>query len=160
MKKLRSFTIVELVVALLISSLVIGIMYYAWSFLNHQLGKRMAVSSGITESILFERAFKRDIEWGDRVETFSDTQHILIGRQKRTIGYFIDRARIIRVTGGLSDTFSMGGRIRELRHMGNIPALISNIRIDLSVNNEQMAVYFKKEYTAEELLRAQKDPHE
>ena len=75
MKKLRAFTIIELVITLLISSIVISIIYYAYFLVNRQVGKYKDKKQSISSYFLFHKALQSDI---DRADAIFDSGGVLI----------------------------------------------------------------------------------
>jgi type II secretory pathway pseudopilin PulG len=104
----------ELVVAMLISSVVISIVFYAYSLVGNQLRQRQVQSGKIMECILFQRAFRRDFEKAESIGDLANRKDLLLSLSGHTIRYLIDTPRIIRARDGITDTFFLGGQLEEV----------------------------------------------
>jgi type II secretory pathway pseudopilin PulG len=155
-----SFTMMELVVAMLISSIVISIAFYAWSLIGGQLTKRQIQSGKIMECILFQRALRRDVDRAEYIGDSADNRCLLLAMSGHAIRYWIDTSRIIRSRDGITDTFFLGGKIGSIKYVNDSLPLVRSLLIQIEINKESLVLPFSKEYTAGELIRAEKGIHE
>jgi type II secretory pathway pseudopilin PulG len=160
MKRLASFTIIELVVAMLISSIAVTIVYYTYSLMKSQLEKRMQASGRSAEYVLFERALRRDFERAARIEDSAGGKFILLRIDGDRIRYLIDTVNMVRSRGEISDTFSLKGNVDGIRYLSDSLPLVTALRVNTLFGQESLPLFLQKDYTARELLQAANDPHE
>lgn len=153
MKKLKAFTMIELVVAMMISAIVISIAFYVWTLISAQLSRRQSRSAAITNYVLFQRAFTRDFENAQGIRDLADSISFQLDIGDHAVRYSIGTDRILRERDGLTDTFQMGGRVVQRTYVNDSLPLISGVRLNITINREDVSLALQKEYTIAELLR-------
>ncbi len=159
MKRYAAFTMMELVVAMLISSMVISIGFYAFSLFSQQLVKRRARSAKVSEYLIFRRAFGRDMDLADAVTDSAEGGPLLLSVDGQELRYSMHGTYILRDKGGLEDTFYLGGGTTAVGYVDSLP-LIRSLRFLLFLNGDSVEQGFFKQYTARELMRARNTNHE
>jgi prepilin-type N-terminal cleavage/methylation domain-containing protein len=155
-----AFTMIELVVAMMISAIVISIAFYAWTLISSQLVKRQSRSAAITEYTLFQRALVRDMENAQRISDSAGSSLFQLDIDGHKVRYAIGADRILRDRDGLTDTFRLGGRVTQTSYLNDSLPLISNLQLLITVNREDLLLSLQKEYTVADKLRAQKEKNE
>ena len=134
-RKYKSFTIAELVVAMLLTSLVISLAYYSFFLFRQQFIQLEKKVSNNNELRMFQKAMQYDI---DRAAAIRDSagNHLLMD----SITYSFNGA-IIRER----DTFELRVVKMEVSHTGK---LVSNIVVTLPGH----VLRFNKLYSAQQLM--------
>jgi len=151
MRKLKSFTIVELCVTLLISGVVIGIAYYAYSLFLYQYKKQEAKSALIREYLLFQKAMQIDME---QAENITDSISSLTFRKvsNETAIYNFANDFIYRNTLSATDSF----RIKKTKYyfstVTGTSDLINEIHIVFDLKPGKLRANFKKIYSAQQVI--------
>jgi len=134
-RRYKSFTIAELVVAMLLTSLVIGLAYYSFFLFRQQfmqLGKKV---NNNNELRMFQKAMQHDIDRSAAIRDSADNYLLM-----DSITYSFNNA-IIRG----QDSFDLHVIKMEAAHTGK---LVSTIIITLPGH----VLYFNKLYSAEQLM--------
>jgi len=153
MKRLRSFTIIELTISLLIGGIVIGIAYYVFFLFISQYKTREIKSNLIQESLLLRKAIQADI---DRYNFITDSSSFLIFRSVNfpsIVQYNLQGNFIIRSSSSSSnDTFYIKKRGYKFYHLKDDSNLVNKMDISLNADKENVDITFDKLYSSEELL--------
>jgi|GEM_PF-3122393 hypothetical protein len=155
--KWPAFTMIELVVAMLISAIVVAIVFYAWSLFSAQLQRRQAQSGKMAEYVLFHRALGRDVEKAQRISDSAGYGSLRMDIDGHRVGYSIGADYILRDLDGVGDTFHLGGKVRQVRYVNDSIPLISILQLLITVDREDLVLTLRKEYTSAELLMAEKE---
>lgn len=155
-KRLRSFTILELIITLLISSVVIGIVYYAYLTMTKQLAARQRKSAVINEYYLFQLAINQDMENATAILKAEGTE------TKPLVFYMQDSIRkeyrfesgvIIRSGASSVDSFRIQATHLRLKKMSDQLPLIRELRLNIQLDDQPFDVVFEKKYTSSELMK-------
>src|SRR4051812_29459014 len=115
MKKIKSFTVIELIVGLLISSIVISLSYYAYFLFSTQVVKQQNRNNGASTFQLFKKTFQNDFTRAAQIKDTMDRTGINFEiEQSASIKYLFQKDLIIRTVAERSDTFNMPGKINKL----------------------------------------------
>ena len=154
MKKFRSFTIIELVMSLLISSIVIGIAYYVLLFFNKQYTLNQNKSQVTDEFLLFRQAMEKDF---DKAEMISDSLDLFLVFKYQpshsNIIYRIDTNNIVRQFENVTDSFSVKNNGYKTFHVNDNSNLISQVLFQIKLNNIIFETSFSKQYSAAQLMK-------
>jgi prepilin-type N-terminal cleavage/methylation domain-containing protein len=160
LKKIPSFTIIELMITLLISSIVISMGYYGYFLLNDQFNKYQARREKIREYELLATAFQTDFDKADRVIDTLDDHHFVFYRQDTPIRYSIGRNSVVREFGQARDSFAMTASVSGIYYVNDTNRLIDGIRLNLSFNGTSVFLSGKRIYSAAEIMLAEKSIHD
>lgn len=147
-------------VAMLISSIAIGVVYYSYSLVKRQMDRRLRQSGKAGEYILFDNTFARDMERADQVRDSAGDGHIIMSGRDHLIRYCIDTARIVRTEAGLTDTFFIPSGADSVQYVNDTLRLITHISLRLSVDRQPVRGSYIKNYTVVQLMEADKAIHE
>ncbi len=159
--KFRAFTIIELVVSLMISGVVIAICYYCLNFFEKQF-ELYKQSSDLNQTyLLFKKAICHDLE--SSILSTDSVNEILFysdGLQNKSAVYTIEDKFIVRSTFLEKDTFKLEGRIHKIDYQTDSLHAINAIFFQIKLTDEFVDCIFKKEYSAQELMKSEKILHE
>jgi hypothetical protein len=154
MNRIKSYTVIEMLVVMLISSLSIGITYTCYTiFSNHYLTYKKS-SDELANYILLDKLLTKDISASKKTE--KTPEGICCIFQKENICYEFYDSYILR-KGIDTDTFSMIAAespvFKRLGKIENIPgALIQEINLVAVYKGEKLYFYYSKNYGANILM--------
>jgi hypothetical protein len=160
MKKLASFTIIELMITLLISTIVISMGYFAYFLLNRQFDRYLSRTSKIKEYSLLATAWQIDFDRADRIVDTVDKAHILFNRGDTVIRYSINDSSVIRESGQSRDSFALRAVVLDTRLVDDSLPLVKAITLGINLNQTTVLLPGIKTYSAREIMLTQKSPHE
>lgn len=154
MHKLKAFTLMELLVGMIISSIVIAFAYSAYSLIYKQYVSYRSVKSKVIETMQLHTVMSNDFN-NSEYSTF-DSNKLKLNTTNNTLTYnFID-SLIIRIDNELSDTFKLVARTIQVKPVFNDvisnDTLINNIQFDVFVFDNTEHFTFTKKYTAQTLM--------
>jgi type II secretory pathway pseudopilin PulG len=155
LKKIQAFTIIELVMSLLISSVVISIVFYSYLLLNNQFNRYQQRSALTNDFLLLQKAIQTDF---DKCETIKlegektiscDVMGMPNYRQ-----YEFRDSLIIRSAGDQADSFKIKNTIVRIGHVetDNTLSPVSKMMIRVMLDQDQVDVIFTKQYSAAALI--------
>lgn len=106
MKKLPAFTLIELLITLIVSGIVIGFGYGAYSMILQQFNDYRMESQRSNEVLTFESVFKYDFSTSSSREVKDETRVILTGKG-REVMYRWGTPGVLRIEKGNTDTFHL-----------------------------------------------------
>ena len=143
-KKIKAFTISELLVTLVVSTLVIGLAMLILNLINKQLGMMHSNTNGQTEVRLLEKALQRDF---NTHELFMNArQHQLQGvSEKDTVTYKFSESYVIRNNDTLEvPIFTMLSYLDgNLKVHGAIDAL--SLQLSKTLSAQKIFIYKTKD---------------
>ena len=155
---LNAFTMIELVVAMMISAIVLSIAFYAWSLLSNQLTRRQRRSAAIMEYTIFQRAIVRDMERAEAVRDSGGA--FLMDMPDHRVRYMLSPDRILRDLDGVTDTFHFGAKVTGLSYAEEGIPLVGGMRLVVTLERDQVSLPLGKRYTVEQLLRSNEKQNE
>jgi competence protein ComGF len=157
MNKIKSFTIVELVVGMLLSSIVLTVVFYTLMILNYKIKNYSQKTNDVNEYLLFRNILSRD--WDNATEIKTTANGIVMYKkdQRETVQeYSFDTFRIIRRSNQTIDTFKIANSHTTLQRISDGLDLIKIFKCEISLNNQNIQFVIRKDYTALELMNAEK----
>jgi len=153
--KIPSFTILELIIGLLISSIVITIVYYVLVIFNRQWMNYQSKSKQRNECLLLKKTMGMDIDNANAVTDSSDEKALIIlVNFNQKIKYQAGNSYVIRVAEEKVDTLYCGAAITGVQYENDSTKLVTSFFLNVSVNKEVIPLFFNKEYTAKQLMKA------
>lgn len=155
MKKLKAFTLIEVLVAMAVSGIVITASYFAFSTVTAQMSRYRNSTGDIMDVVLFQSLLERDIRSSEYMkQTAADEMEL--GTGPRTIArYRLNNDYVLRIQGERYDTlkvkigsvqFSFNNRNSE------IGSFVDRIHLELNMPDTIWSVRINKEYGADVLL--------
>ena len=157
MKRVSAFTIIELVISLLISSVVIGIVYYAFLFFSKQFGLYQRKSDSVQEYFLLKGAVQNEFE---KAELIIDSLPGLIAFKTsmpdQMITYRIDSNFIVRKFQETADSFRVKCENFRTIHVNDSSNLVKEIVFSVKMDNSILETTITKRYSASQLILGEK----
>ncbi|MEH6305262.1 hypothetical protein RYH73_06385 [Olivibacter sp. CPCC 100613] len=154
--KLPAFTIIELVVALLLMTIVVAVAYAALALTSKQLGGLQQRFGIDNEHRLLQHALQQDFEAADRIT--QQEGHLIFRSPVNTIHYELLDSAIVR--HGPDETrdsfhFALDSAFVgfESREQIEENGLIDELRLQLKSNKNSYPIYVHKVYDAVNLMK-------
>jgi len=141
-KKIKAFTLAEIIVALVLTVLVCSAAYYAYSYLWRYTTIRKTTE--LTEYTRFENIFSADIKRAESVISKSSETIITQNYNLSEVEYKIDLHYLIRKTEVRSDTFFFRTESFFFETFYKHPDLIHTI--NMRACNDEIIRVWKKKY--------------
>ena len=160
LKKISSFTIIELIITMMISSIIITFGYYSYFLLNNQFNKYHTNSTNINEYYLLSTTLQRDFDRANLIKDTIDNKHLILKSDSTVIYYLIVDSTIMRGLNGNIDTFRIRGDIADVQYVNDSLNLIKEITFNATLNNQLLPFSITKKYSSKELMQGEQLQHE
>lgn len=153
--KLKSFTVLEMMLALLISSFVIGFAYYFLYLVNGRFVKTGEETKVFNDWFLFRRAMGNDFLKADMIEcTTGEIVFFRNDESKKVVRYSYTANAIIRNEEGVIDSFTNFRQIVFSNQVVNDTiGLVKNTFIEVQAAGTFLNTGFHKEYSAIQIFK-------
>lgn len=154
MRRIRSYTVIEMLVVMLISSLGIGIAYTCYTIFSHQYLAYKKGSDELADYILLDRLITTDISKCKRMN--KTTEGIECVFSESTVRYEFYEEYVLR-RNSATDTFyvqTMGSVIgKRMNKEENIPGtMLDALHFEAAYKKEKMMFLYQKNYGADILM--------
>jgi Tfp pilus assembly protein PilE len=157
-RKIPSFTIIELIVTMLISSIVIGIIYTSYLLFNRRFIHFKNKSDAQQEFFLMKRALAHDM---DRAVYVKDSLHTRLvmynkhrGSETTEVVYFFSDSLVLRSYGMVTDTLCRTLGNWQFRYVDDSLPLVNRLNIQCTLDGEAAELIFTKQYDAQQLIKS------
>lgn len=141
--KIKSFTLTELTVTLIISSIVIALAGTGLLMVNSQYKSFQIKSESLHQINLVHQLITKDIEKAETI--FEEGEELILKFQNQQIVYVWGENQIIRNQNNLkTDTFKVA--INNFRTSTNELNLVYEVEFELMNRNQSYPLYFSKSY--------------
>lgn len=149
--KLHAFTVMEFTVAMIITSVIIGMGYQSWTTLSHQSGRLGNTTQNTLSIHAIDYLLRKDFIESTQIEYSFD--ELVIHRPTYDIKYIFHTDMIIRY-GILPDTFNVKSTKLEKFHQGNLidEGILDDLVITIELSELQIPLTYRKEYSVEERI--------
>jgi prepilin-type N-terminal cleavage/methylation domain-containing protein len=152
MKKLSAFTLIELLIGMIISSIVIGFGYAAYSLIYKQYLSYKQVKEKVVEITLFKQVLSTDMQQA-AIISFSENTLSLLNKNKNPLEYHFYDDFIVRKEKELSDTFKISASNVKTNFLFQDQLIFVNeFSFDANVLDEKEHFTFAKNYSSETLM--------
>jgi prepilin-type N-terminal cleavage/methylation domain-containing protein len=153
--KVRAFTIIELIMAMLISSVIISMVYYVYILFNHQFSNYREKVNAIDEYLILQKALRTDMESADAISAPSASEITCsIIREKEMVVYTFSNGYIARSCGDARDTFHIKNSGYEATYFKET-GLVETLVLKVSVSDGPFRNTCQKLYSACQLMKQQ-----
>lgn len=160
MKKLHSFTIIELVITMVITSVVASVVYYSYSLLNHQFNQYSRRSMEIKKYYLLSDIWQKDFDKADAICDTLDNRHFIFTHSDTLVRYSIDSNVIVRQAAGIVDSFKLQATHADIIYVNDSLPLIQAITLTTIVNGDTVLLSGNKLYSSKEIMSAETLQHD
>lgn len=157
MKKVNAFTLAELVVAMIISSIVMATIYTAYLLIRKQYFRQTTKARALDEYIRFRNALSVDFFYADSLKT-GDTDGILLCfKDSSAIEYSFTNEQIVRKSDIATDSFSIPVKRLDLSRYRTTGALVKEISLTVMSQGDTIPLLLQKNYDAATLIKNNPD---
>lgn len=156
-KKLRAFTIPELVVSLLLISVLFMTGFAIYMIMQKQANNLTAKNNFYTDYFITKSVLQRDFSEPGIITVSGDRRIVQIKAERNDsttsqVTLLFDSAYILRTQGDQIDTLLPGAVIEQTHFLQDTLALVDFIKIRSAYNKKNIFTYLEKDYSAAELL--------
>lgn len=160
MKRLKAFTLMELLVAMLISTIVVGISYQAYHIVYQQYMSYRKNNQLINNVFMLHTALQTDFMNAKFVNKKEDAV-VMKDKDGNKIIYFFDQNYILRNVNEMQDTFFVSANDMHLKFISEdqkaTEGIIDEFYFTSLVAGEEEHFHFSKTYAADVLMEAEKE---
>ncbi|MBO9702109.1 MAG: prepilin-type N-terminal cleavage/methylation domain-containing protein [Sporocytophaga sp.] len=153
MNKFKAYTIVEMIVTMLITSVTISIAYSSFRIINGQFGQYKSRSHRNYELVLLDKFMMKDFT--NSIRVIRNTEGYSCQYLDKSIDYEFEESYILRKSN-LTDTFKLKIVEPKFYFMNEeefVPgALIDKVEFTGIIEEESLSFLYKKEYGADILV--------
>lgn len=151
-RKVPAFTVLEMMVAMLVSGVVITMAYSGLAMLNHQWIEYRNKMGQITECLQFKKIMDADIDKSVSVSGSDEAGLVTIMfDDSSNVKYQFGDSFLVRDNESNQDTFHFKSRLNEVGYF-KTTRLITSFEISIVFQDDILPFYFSKVYSAQELL--------
>ncbi|MGD2034792.1 MAG: prepilin-type N-terminal cleavage/methylation domain-containing protein [Bacteroidales bacterium] len=152
-RKLKAFTILELLIVMMLSAIVVGMTYLYFTQFRHYLQTTYQQEEDYARLYRFEFALQKDIDLA--TELFSPSENELEVRfGDEEIRYVFDEGRVVRETGNTADTMELKLTGTSFQVLEEYNGLIESLDLEMETEpGKRLSLVFMKEYPAAVLFR-------
>lgn len=154
MKKIKAYTLMELIVVMIITLVVVSITYKAFDIVLGQYGRVKSHNERIHELLVLETLLTKD---------FNDSDHVLrvpggivCSYEERNIRYDFDEQWIVRTQQTMRDTFHLATGNVEFQLLNSVAdkpgAYVERLNFDAENSGVPLSFRYVKQYGADVLL--------
>lgn len=155
MQKIRAFTLLELLIGMIISSIVIGFCYLSYSIIYKQYMSYKILKLEIVETIQFNSILNSDFIKAETV-VFGDNKLILNSTNRSSLQYDLMDNYILRKDGEVTDTFNLSAINVLPEYLPETEpsptSIVTDFSFDAKVLGEMEHFHFTKNYSAETMI--------
>ncbi len=156
MKKLKAFTLLELVFTMVLMSIVAGMGYEALHYTRVQFHNFKSKGEQVLSANVLYSQLSHDIDRATEVSP-NNSSILLSGIWDQPVQYVFDEEYVIRSIEDKEDTFFVGTEDVQFRFDGTQQflsnQLIDDIRFTGYLNDQPLAFHFHKDYAADLLMK-------
>lgn len=153
-KNISGFTLMELIVVMIISSIVISFTYMTFSIFEQSILSKRELENQITSTYLFLNIFKSDLDGSSNIIEDNGELHLL--NEKKIITYSFNQGKVIRKSEATSDTFQIKSINHELTWINKEKQLSYYfISINVHIDDDTIPIYFNKVFPSDYELNNQ-----
>jgi Tfp pilus assembly protein PilE len=161
-KKLKSFTLVEVLVGMIITGIVISLATAVYQIIWKQTDSYKKENGLISEQILLQTLLKKDFLNAAEIKNDGDKKINFLNEKNEKIKYEFNEKNIVRVQNFNSDTFSVAAQnlkcyFREKETKQNAE-IIDELSFEVVLSSDELITFhFVKEYDAAMLMQTEKE---
>jgi prepilin-type N-terminal cleavage/methylation domain-containing protein len=154
-KKLKAFTLMELIVGLIISSVVIAMAATGFRIVDVQFMEYKKTNGRAQQWTTLEYLLQKDVSSCTRLEKLDESTFVTRYTLKDIV-YRQNSGAIIRTQDKLTDTFNIGLSKMEISLFNNRglteKGLIQKLELEMKTSEEPQVYYITKKYSAQTMM--------
>jgi prepilin-type N-terminal cleavage/methylation domain-containing protein len=144
--RLKGFTLLEVLIALVISSILFGMVLSVFSSLKNVYSDKFQKSSHNQEFLQVVTLLQTDFENSDYL-ILSEDSFCFLRNKGDTLRYIFLSDGFIRSIANISDTITLNIQPKEIVFVDNSQVLVSQLLLNAKINNLIYPIHIKKEYS-------------
>ena len=154
-KKIKAFTIIELVVVMILTAIIVGIVYSAYSIVGNQYSSYKKISVQNSRVALLSMLLSKDFTTAHYIKNGNE-ELFFYDKEDNIIRYGFDENYITRSGNSITDTFPVNTLNIEMKFLNQeqiIPnGLVDELYFESLIFKKQQLFHFKKQYGADVLM--------
>ncbi|WP_428744952.1 PulJ/GspJ family protein [Tenacibaculum sp.] len=153
--KLKSYTIIEMLISMLIISVVVVVTYALFSSLTRQLYMFTETEDSLLEYTYFKNALKRDVFECEKLKVKKEV--VKLKYKDKEIRYVLGEGVVYREEGRIIDTFFVKAGVEKINPVfikENGEKLTLSFVLDVDILKEKTHVFIKKDYGVDVLVNS------
>lgn len=157
MKRIKAFTLFELVLGMLLAAIVIGMAYYASTIFMRIYGSYSKNSYAQSELVLFKKVVSKDVERAARLDFLNDELLLKDPQGEAVLSYTFTSEYALR-RGAAVDTFKLDNlQVRaSFEGLGQESGLTDLLVFSFRHADEPAVFMVRKQYSAKDLFELKK----
>lgn len=152
MRKIAAFTLMELLIGMIVSSIVITFGYMAYSLIYERFLDHKTVKMKMMETLQLNTTLANDLQKAEIISKEED-KLILVTKNGSQLQYEFDDDFIVRKQNETVDTFKVAAKnIQQQFLFPESTMFLQKFSFESEVLNEQEYFYFTKIYSSETLM--------
>lgn len=152
MKKIAAFTLLELLIGMIISSIVISFGYATYSLIYKQYLSYKTVKAKMMETTQLYSALSSDL-FHAQMASFHEHTLLLYNKNKTELKYDFYENDIVRKTGEVVDSFHIAAMNRKEQFLfPDNKQFLTQLSFEINVLDEPEVFNFTKQYCSETLM--------
>jgi prepilin-type N-terminal cleavage/methylation domain-containing protein len=157
MKKIKAFTLIELLIGMIISALVISFAYTAYILMHRQFLKYKDNRKQITDTMTLNTILNNDFSGSQWV--YYQEESLVFSTPGNTLEYIFGDSMMVRIAGEVSDTFHLSPQNVLINHIAepndnSSLRLVNELSFTANVLGETEPFHFTKNYSAEAVIKS------
>ena len=154
-RKIKAFTILELVVVMILTSIIVGIVYSAYEVVGNQYNSYRKINTQNKQVALLNMLLNKDFTTSHFIKCGED-KLLFYDKENKITSYDFGEQDITRNNNAFTDTFfipSLNVEMKFLNQMQQVQNnLVDELYFESLIFNQQQAFHFKKQYAADVLI--------
>ena len=151
-KRLKAFTLVELIVVMIISIITLTTIYTVYLLVKKQYVKQSGKTESLNDYLMFKNTFSADFNNADSVINRSEDPAILCYSNTSIITYQFSEKTVIRQTGNFIDSFLVFPNNLDISVIEN-SEMINEISFNIVAYRDTILMKLRKRYDANSLIK-------
>ena len=157
--KLQGFTLVELIVAMIISTIVISSTIAIWLTVEGLFKRGMSDTYGDTGTVLFVSCIKTDMYRSENITASAHEIHFSFSEDPEIV-YTFDDDYTVRTVQNSIDTFYVGIQDLQIIPHKTLPKVVKSISFSVLLKNKIIPFFLTKDYSNSRLFNYQIEQNE
>lgn len=150
-KNLRAFTIMELLIALALTTVIFAISLYAVGLFKQSLERRVKRFDALSTEYLLKKAIKRDCLMAKEIFKKKDSL-IFIKDGETALSYVFMQGAVLRKRQFTTDTFKIVSSVKDIQKIADSVDLVSGFTLALDTLQSKTEMYFIKQYSDQQII--------
>lgn len=151
--KVKAFTIIEMIMSLIISSVLIGIIYSIFLIISTQVENYQQRSGAIAGFLILRNVMERDFVKASIIRASPGLLNL--NCPDENIRYEFNDEFIRRYDNNTVDSFFIKSYRHQTTYVSDALQLVTSFQAEVVVGKEKSKLIFKKKYSAVELINAE-----